>query len=81
MEAAYSESSDALDKFDSALAGHVSFTLSNLVRSLWFGLTDGRGSDTPTPATAQIQTKRYYQQPNRYSANLALPVWHPQWQY
>lgn len=73
MEAAYSESSDALDKFDSALAGHVSFTLSNLVRSLWFGLTDGRGSDTPTPANStDKQTKRYYQQLNRYSANLAL---------
>ena len=73
MEAAYSESSDALDKFDSALAGHVSFTLSNLVRSLWFGLTDGRGSGTPTPANStDKQTKRYYQQLNRYSANLAL---------
>ncbi|MEZ9472502.1 acyl-CoA dehydrogenase FadE [Vibrio lentus] len=73
MEAAYSESSDALDKFDSALAGHVSFTLSNLVRSLWFGLTDGRGSDTPTPANkTDKQTQRYYQKLNRYSANLAL---------
>ncbi|MCY9828379.1 acyl-CoA dehydrogenase FadE [Vibrio chagasii] len=73
MEAAYSESSDALDKFDSALAGHVSFTMSNLVRSLWFGLTDGRGSDTPTPANkTDKQTQRYYQQLNRYSANLAL---------
>lgn len=73
MEAAYSESSDALDKFDSALAGHVSFTLSNLVRSLWFGLTDGRGSDTPTPANkTDKQTLRYYQKLNRYSANLAL---------
>ena len=73
MEAAYSESSDALDKFDSALAGHVSFTMSNLVRSLWFGLTDGRGSDTPTPANkTDKQTQRYYQQLNRYSSNLAL---------
>ncbi|NOJ13600.1 acyl-CoA dehydrogenase FadE [Vibrio splendidus] len=73
MEAAYSESSDALDKFDSALAGHVSFTMSNLVRSLWFGLTDGRGSDTPTPSNkADKQTQRYYQKLNRYSANLAL---------
>ncbi|MEZ8494389.1 acyl-CoA dehydrogenase [Vibrio splendidus] len=73
MEAAYSESSDALDKFDSALAGHVSFTMSNLVRSLWFGLTDGRGSDTPTPSNkTDKQTQRYYQQLNRYSANLAL---------
>ncbi|MGR5388314.1 acyl-CoA dehydrogenase FadE [Vibrio crassostreae] len=73
MEAAYSESSDALDKFDSALAGHVSFTMSNLVRSLWFGLTDGRGSDAPTPSNkTDKQTQRYYQQLNRYSANLAL---------
>ncbi|MFS1975524.1 acyl-CoA dehydrogenase FadE [Vibrio splendidus] len=73
MEAAYSESSDALDKFDSALAGHVSFTMSNLVRSVWFGLTDGRGSDTPTPSNkANKQTQRYYQKLNRYSANLAL---------
>ncbi|CAV19484.1 acyl-CoA dehydrogenase FadE [Vibrio atlanticus] len=73
MEAAYSESSDALDKFDSALAGHVSFTMSNLVRSLWFGLTDGRGSDAPTPSNkTNKQTQRYYQQLNRYSANLAL---------
>ncbi|MEZ8304899.1 acyl-CoA dehydrogenase FadE [Vibrio splendidus] len=73
MEAAYSESSDALDKFDSALAGHVSFTMSNLVRSVWFGLTDGRGSDTPTPSNkADKQTQHYYQKLNRYSANLAL---------
>ncbi|WP_086970677.1 acyl-CoA dehydrogenase FadE [Vibrio coralliirubri] len=73
MEAAYSESSDALDKFDAALAGHVSFTMSNLVRSLWFGLTDGRGSDAPTPSNkTDKQTQRYYQQLNRYSANLAL---------
>ncbi|MFA0382502.1 acyl-CoA dehydrogenase FadE [Vibrio sp. 10N.222.54.A3] len=73
MEAAYSESSDALDKFDSALAGHVSFTMSNLVRSFWFGLTDGRGSDAPTPSNkTDKQTQRYYQQLNRYSANLAL---------
>ncbi|MEZ8126208.1 acyl-CoA dehydrogenase FadE [Vibrio splendidus] len=73
MEAAYSESSDALDKFDSALAGHVSFTMSNLVRSVWFGLTDGRGSDTPTPSNkADKQTQRYYQKLNRYSTNLAL---------
>ncbi|RPF11071.1 acyl-CoA dehydrogenase [Vibrio crassostreae] len=73
MEAAYSESSDALDKFDSALAGHVSFTMSNLVRSLWFGLTDGRGSGAPTPSNkTDKQTQRYYQQLNRYCANLAL---------
>lgn len=48
MEAAYSPNSDAVEKFDSALAGHVGFVLSNLVRSLWLGLTDGYGSQAPT---------------------------------
>ncbi|WP_100752209.1 acyl-CoA dehydrogenase FadE [Vibrio salilacus] len=68
MNAAYSQSSDALDKFDAALVGHVSFTLSNLVRSLWLGITDGRLSAAPT----NDATKRYYQQLNRYSANIAF---------
>ncbi|MCG9780984.1 acyl-CoA dehydrogenase FadE [Vibrio brasiliensis] len=68
MNAAYSDASDALDKFDSALAGHVSFTMSNLVRSFWLGLTDGRFSATPV----KDSTARYYQQLNRYSANIAL---------
>ncbi|QIA63954.1 acyl-CoA dehydrogenase [Vibrio astriarenae] len=68
MEAAHSDQSDALEKFDSALMGHVGFAMSNLVRSLWLGLTDGIGSDSPI----NDQTKRYYQKLNRYSANLAL---------
>ncbi|MEF1212056.1 DUF1974 domain-containing protein, partial [Vibrio alginolyticus] len=68
MNAAYSEASNAVEKFDKALAGHVSFTMSNLVRSIWFGLSDGLGSSSPT----KDATKRYYQQLNRYSANLAL---------
>ncbi len=68
MEAAYSDKSDAVEQFDAALAGHVSFTMSNLVRSIWFGLTDGYGSSAPT----KDATKRYYQQLNRYSANMAL---------
>lgn len=68
MEAAHSDQSDALEKFDSALMGHVGFAMSNLVRSLWLGLTDGISSDSPI----NDQTKRYYQKLNRYSANLAL---------
>ncbi|MFN1513079.1 acyl-CoA dehydrogenase FadE [Vibrio owensii] len=68
MNAAYSDAGDAVEKFDKALAGHVSFTMSNLVRSIWFGLSDGLGSLSPT----KDATKRYYQQLNRYSANLAL---------
>ncbi|MFA0570068.1 acyl-CoA dehydrogenase FadE [Vibrio gallaecicus] len=68
MEAAYSNDANSVEKFDSALAGHVSFTLSNFVRSFWLGLTDGIGSNSPT----KDETKRYYQQLNRYSANLAF---------
>ncbi|NRB69331.1 MAG: acyl-CoA dehydrogenase [Vibrio sp.] len=68
MNAAYSDASDALDKFDAALAGHVSFTMSNLVRSFWLGLTDGRLSSAPVKDT----TTHYYQQLNRYSANIAF---------
>jgi acyl-CoA dehydrogenase len=68
MNAAYSDSSDALSKFDSALAGHVSFSMSNLIRSFWLGLTDGRFSNAPV----KDATTRYYQQLNRYSANIAF---------
>ena len=68
MDAAYSDDSNAVDKFDAALAGHVGFAMSNFVRSLWLGLSDGFGSEAPT----KDATKRYYQQLNRYSANLAL---------
>ena len=68
MEAAHSERSDALEQFDAALSGHVAFTLSNLVRSLWLGLSDGHFSETPVSDA----TARYYQQLNRYSANIAL---------
>jgi acyl-CoA dehydrogenase len=68
MDAAHSQAPDALDKFDEALFGHIGFAMSNFVRSLWFGFTDGKGSDAPVID----ETKRYYQQLNRYSANLAL---------
>ncbi|WP_104402014.1 acyl-CoA dehydrogenase FadE [Vibrio penaeicida] len=68
MNAAHSDQSDALAKFDKALMGHIGFTMSNLVRSFWLGVTDGRGSDSPT----SDKTRRYYQQLNRYSANMAL---------
>ncbi len=68
MEAAHSSQSDAVEKFDQALAGHVAFSISNFVRSFWLGLTDGRFSASPN----KDATTRYYQQLNRYSANLAL---------
>lgn len=54
--------------FDRALFSHIGHVGSNKVRSLWLGLTGGRTSATPT----RDATRRYYQQLNRLSANLAL---------
>lgn len=69
MEAAYNDNErEALAGFDQALFGHVGFVFSNLVRSVWLGLTDGRTSSVPR----KDATARYYQQMNRYAANLAL---------
>ncbi len=69
MDAAYSENpQQALKGFDTALFGHIGFVFSNLARSFWLGLSDGRGSSTPY----KDETARYYQQLNRYSANMAL---------
>ncbi|GAL08491.1 butyryl-CoA dehydrogenase [Photobacterium aphoticum] len=69
MQAAYHDDPDqALTEFDHALFGHLGFVFSNLIRTFWLGLTDGRGSSAPY----RDSTTRYYQQLNRYSANLAL---------
>lgn len=57
-----------LNRFDAALFGHIGFTISNLVRSVWMGLTGSRFSNAPYGD----KTKRYYQHMNRFSANLAL---------
>ena len=59
---------NALLAFDEALWGHVSFSLSNAVRALVFGVTGGRGIQVPTEAP----TKRYYQQLTRYSSAFAF---------
>ncbi|WP_133406826.1 acyl-CoA dehydrogenase FadE [Parashewanella tropica] len=58
----------SLKDFDSALFGHIGFAMSNFVRSLWLGVTNGRFSNAPY----SDKTKRYYQFMNRFSANLAL---------
>ncbi|OBU31132.1 acyl-CoA dehydrogenase FadE [Photobacterium kishitanii] len=69
INAAYNDDPHhAIDQFDTALFSHIGFVISNMSRSLWLGLTDGRGSPTPH----HNATQRYYQQINRYSANLAL---------
>lgn len=57
-----------LNNFDAALFGHIGFTTSNFIRSLWMGLTGSRFSNAPFAD----KTKRYYQHMNRFSANLAL---------
>ena len=59
-----------LRAFDRALAGHVTFTLSNGLRALWMGLT-GSHLVSP-PANAAPETRRYYQQLTRFSAAFAF---------
>lgn len=69
MKAAFNpDERDALTSFDRAIFAHVGFVISNLIRSIWLGLTDGKTSSAPR----KDSTTRYYQQMNRYSANLAL---------
>ncbi|MGC2047865.1 MAG: acyl-CoA dehydrogenase [Gallionella sp.] len=58
----------ALNQFDEALFGHVSFAMSNAARSLVLGLSGGRG----TPVPEGSATHRYYQQLTRYSAAFAM---------
>lgn len=59
---------NSLSAFDKLLFKHIGHVNSNLVRSLWLGLTNGLTSSTPT----RDATRRYYQHLNRLSANLAL---------
>lgn len=61
------DETESLVEFDKALIGHVSFTISNLVRSLVLGLTGGRLVIAP-----EGKTKRYFQQATRFSAAFAL---------
>jgi acyl-CoA dehydrogenase len=57
-----------LNAYDKLLFKHIGHVGSNKVRSFWLGLTGGRTSSAPT----RDATRRYYQQMNRLSANLAL---------
>jgi acyl-CoA dehydrogenase len=54
--------------FDAALWGHVSFVVSNVARSFWLALTGARL--LPVPGAAQ--TRRYFRNLERLSANFAL---------
>jgi acyl-CoA dehydrogenase len=69
MESAFdTESGQGLANFDAAIFGHIGFAISNFIRSFWMGLTSSRFTNSPY----SDKTKRYYQQMNRFSANLAL---------
>ena len=54
--------------FDRALWAHVRFFLSNLGRSFFLGITGGKFTQVPGPP----ETRRYFQQLNRFAAALAL---------
>jgi acyl-CoA dehydrogenase len=58
----------AVFNFDVALFGHISFAMSNAVRSFVFALTGGWLISAPT----NQPTKHYYQLLTRYSASFAI---------
>ncbi len=57
-----------LKAFDKAVFDHISFTLSNMMRSFWMGLTNAKFTAVPVVN----KTKRYYQWLNRFSTTFAL---------
>ncbi|APV48394.1 acyl-CoA dehydrogenase [Betaproteobacteria bacterium GR16-43] len=57
-----------LRAFDAALFGHFAFTLSNAARSLWLGITGGKGVSVP----GSPETRRYLQMMTRFSSAFAL---------
>jgi acyl-CoA dehydrogenase len=59
-----------VDDFDSALFGHIGFTISNAVRSFIMALTHARFTRVPDVGP----TKRYYQHIVRFSASFAFAV-------
>lgn len=68
LAASHPDKEQALKAFDKAMFSHVGFAISNLVRSFWLGLTGARFAASPF----KDQTKGYYQQLTRLSANLAF---------
>ncbi len=69
MQAAADEDAErGLAEFDAAFFGHVAFTVSNFVRTLWMGLTGARLVSTPTEGP----TAHYFRQLTRMSSAFAL---------
>jgi acyl-CoA dehydrogenase len=59
-----------VDQFDSALFGHIGFTISNAVRSFVMALTHARFTHVPEVG----ETRRYYQHIVRFSSSFAFAV-------
>jgi acyl-CoA dehydrogenase len=59
-----------VNEFDSALFGHIGFTISNAVRSFVMAVTHARFTRVPDVG----DTKRYYQHIVRFSASFAFAV-------
>ena len=71
MEAARNPDAQAgVEQFDTALFGHMGFTISNSVRSLVMALTLARLRGVPDHGP----TRRYYQHIERFSASFAFAV-------
>ncbi|MFM5715671.1 acyl-CoA dehydrogenase FadE [Aeromonas allosaccharophila] len=68
LAASHPDKEQALKDFDKAVFSHVGFAISNLVRSFWLGITGARFAASPY----KDQTRGYYQQLSRLSANLAF---------
>ena len=69
MQAAHDQNAARASlNFDAAFFGHLSFSLSNAVRSLLYALSGGRLINVPTGAP----THRYYQLLTRYAASFAF---------
>lgn len=58
----------SLSLFDDALFGHIGFIISNVFRTLWFGLSGARFVSAP----GKGRVKHYYQQLTRMSSSFAL---------
>lgn len=65
--ASLASESDSLSAFDKALMGHMSYSFSNIIRTLFLSLSSGFIAKSPSG-----NVKRYFQQATRFSSAFAL---------
>jgi acyl-CoA dehydrogenase len=68
MECCSHDDEASVLRFDAALFSHIGMTLSNVVRSLWLGLSHAQFTHIPVAGSES----HYYQHVTRFSAALAL---------